>query len=334
MASKRFQRRRFFRIKVVKAIYAYLTGGNSLSTEENNLLVGLDKSYDLYPYLLSLIVDVKRYAEERIQIGLNKHLPTHEDLNPNRKFINNEVVARIENDEELEKMLLSRRLGWSSAPEVVKHLYQKMVESDYYKKYMASDCNNFIEAKRFVEDFYIKTVQDDEMLVDVLEETSLMWCDDLDFTLLMVLRTIGYMCEGGTDLTILPQYKDVVDNSEESVDNVEDETDDDKAFVKRLFAAAAVGYDENLKIVEQYTKNWDVERIAMMDNIILTTAIAEMVGFDSIPVKVTLDEYIEIAKFYSTLGSSTFINGLLDKISSDMISDGRILKQGRGLVEF
>lgn len=311
--------RRFLRIKVVKAIYAHLTcADESITIEERNLLKGIDKAYDLYPYILSLIVEVRRYAEERIQIGLNKHLPTHEDLNPNRKFVNNEVVARIENDEELENMLLSRRLGWSSAPEVVKHLYQKMVESDYYKEYMASERKNFAEDRKLVEEFYLQTVQDDEMLTAALEESSIMWSDDLDFILIMVLRTLSGMRKQDEALELLPEYK----------------TDDDKAFVKRLFAAAAVGYDENLKIVEQYTKNWDVERIAMMDNIILTTAIAEMVGFDSIPVKVTLDEYIEIAKFYSTLGSSTFINGLLDKISSDMIADGRILKQGRGLVEF
>jgi N utilization substance protein B len=311
--------RRFLRIKVVKAIYAHLTcADESIAIEERNLLKGIDKAYDLYPYILSLIVDVKRYAEERIEIGLNKHLPTHEDLNPNRKFVSNEVVARIENDEELDNMLVSRRLGWGAYPEVVKHLYQKMVESDYYAEYMASERKSFAEDRKLVEEFYLQTVQDDEMLIASLEESSIMWSDDLDFILIMVLRTLAGMRKLDEALSLLPQYK----------------SDDDKAFVKRLFAAAAVGYDENLKIVEQYTKNWDVERIALMDNIIMTTAIAEMVGFDSIPVKVSLDEYIEIAKYYSTLGSSTFINGILDKISTDMTADGRIAKQGRGLVEF
>jgi N utilization substance protein B len=132
----------------------------------------------------------------------------------------------------------------------------------------------------------------------------------------MVLRTISSMREG-QELEILPQYK----------------SDDDAAFVKKLFAAAAVGYGENLEILDQYTKNWDVERIAVMDNIIMTTAIAELLTFDSIPVKVTLDEYIEISKYYSTLGSSTFINGILDKLSTDLVKSGKIVKQGRGLVE-
>ena len=311
--------RRFLRIKVVKAIYAHLTcADESITIEERNLLKGIDKAYDLYPHILSLIVDVKRYAEERIEIGLNKHLPTYEDLNPNRKFVNNEVISRIERDEELDNMLLSSRLGWGGYPEVVKHLYQRMVESEYYAEYMASERKGFAEDRKLVEEFYLQTVQDNEMLIAALEESSIMWSDDLDFILIMVLRTLGGMRKQDETLALLPQYK----------------SDDDKAFVKRLFAAAAVGYDDNLKIVEQYTKNWDVERIALMDNIIMTTAIAELVGFDSIPVKVTLDEYIEIAKYYSTLGSSTFINGILDKISTDMVADGRISKQGRGLVEF
>lgn len=311
--------RRFLRIKVVKAIYAHLTcADESITIEERNLLKGIDKAYDLYPHILSLIVDVKRYAEERIEIGLNKHLPTYEDLNPNRKFVTNEVIASIEQDVELDDMLHARKLGWNGSPEVIKHLYQKMVESDYYAEYMASAERSYAEDKKLVEEFYIQTVQDDEMLIAALEESSIMWSDDLDFILIMVLRTLAAMRKNDEVLPLLPEYKN----------------DDDKAFVKRLFAAAAVGYDENLKIVEQYTKNWDVERIALMDNIIMTTAIAELLGFDSIPVKVTLDEYIEIAKYYSTLGSSTFINGILDKISTDMTADGRIVKQGRGLVEF
>lgn len=309
--------RRFLRIKVVKALYAHLTGAVETATiEEKNLLKGINKSYDLYPHILSLIVEVKRYAEERIELGLKKHLPTHEDLNPNRKFVQNAVVASLEGDDTLDMMLVERKLGWAGYPELIKHLYQKMTEADYYKEYMTSERNSYAEDRKMVEEFYLQTVQDDEMLTEVLEESSIMWSDDLDFILIMVLRTIGSMRKQ-SPLALLPQYKN----------------EDDEAFVKRLFARALVGYEENRQIVEQYTKNWDVERIALMDNVIMTTAIAELVGFDSIPVKVTLDEYIEIAKYYSTLGSSTFINGILDKLSTDLVSKGTIVKQGRGLVE-
>ncbi len=310
--------RRFLRIKVVKALYAHLSGAaDSLSAEEKNLLTGINKAYDLYPQILSLIIEVKRYAEERIEIGLNKYLPTAEDLNPNRKFVENRVVAQLENDEALDDMLTKGKLGWSKYPELVKHLWQKMLESDYYKEYMSTERRSYAADRKLVEEFYLQTVQDDEMLTEMLEESTIMWSDDLDFILIMVLRTIGSMRESQQSVALLPQYK----------------SDDDAAFVKRLFAAAVVGYDDNLAIVEKYTRNWDVERIAMMDNVIMTTAIAEMMGFDSIPVKVTLDEYIEIAKYYSTIGSSTFINGILDKLSTDLLAEGKIVKQGRGLVE-
>ena len=310
--------RRFLRIKVVKALYAHQTGAaDTVAIEEKELLKGLDKDYDLYHYVLSLISEVKRYAEERIELARNKHLPTAEDLNPNLKFVTNEVVARIEADAELDHILAIRKLGWAAYPELIKHLYVKMTESEYYKAYMASEGRSFAEDRRLVEEFYIQTVQDDEMLCSILEENSLTWGDAIDFVLIMVLRTLGGMKASQEQLPLQPQFK----------------SDEDRAFVRRLFAEAVVGYKENLATVEQFTKNWDVERIAVMDNVIMTTALAELLNFDSIPVKVTLDEYIEIAKYYSTMGSSTFINGILDKIVEQLTAEGKINKSGRGLVE-
>ena len=310
--------RRFLRIKVVKALYAHQTGAaDTVTIEEKELLKGLDKDYDLYHYVLSLISEVKRYAEERIELARNKHLPTAEDLNPNLKFVTNEVVARIEADAELDHILAIRKLGWAAYPELIKHLYVKMTESEYYKEYMASEGRSFAEDRRLVEEFYIQTVQDDEMLCSILEENSLTWGDAIDFVLIMVLRTLGGMKASQEKLPLQPQFK----------------SDEDRAFVRRLFAEAVVGYKENLATVEQFTKNWDVERIAVMDNVIMTTALAELLNFDSIPVKVTLDEYIEIAKYYSTMGSSTFINGILDKIVEQLTAEGKINKSGRGLVE-
>ena len=309
--------RRFLRIKVVKALYAHLTGAaDSLTIEEKNLVTAINKAYDLYPHTLSLVVDVKRYAQERIEIALKKHLPTEADLNPNRKFIENRVIAQIENDEALDQMLVARKLGWAKYPELIKHLYQRMTEADYYKEYMALERRSYAEDRKFVEEFYIQTVQDNQMLTEVLEESSIMWSDDLDFILIMVLRTLGSMREKQEQIALLPQYKN----------------DDDATFLKRLFASAAVGYEENMAIIEQYTKNWDVERIAVMDNVILATALAELISFDSIPVKVTLDEWIDIAKYYSTPTSSTFINGVLDKIVAELKESGRISKSGRGLL--
>ena len=193
-----------------------------------------------------------------------------------------------------------------------------MTSSEYYTEYMASPRKSYAEDRRMVEEFFLQTVQDDEMLMGILEDSSLMWSDDIDYIMIMVMRTLG-SCKASQEIVpLLPQYK----------------SEEDEAFARRLFGLAAAGYGDNLSILESYTRNWDVERIAVMDNVILTTALAELLGFDSIPVKVTLDEYIEIAKYYSTLGSSNFINGILDKITTDLTANGRINKQGRGLVEF
>lgn len=310
--------RRFLRIKAIKAIYAHLSGAaDSLVAEEKALLAGIDKAYDLYFHTLALIIDVRQFAEERIEIGLNKKLPTAEDLNPNRKFVENSVVAQIEADAELDHILAVKKLSWKGNPELIKHLYQSMIEADYYKEYMAAESRSYGADRKLVEEFFVQTVQDNQMLTELLEEQSINWSDDLDFILIMIMRTIGSMKKDAERLPLQAEYK----------------SDDDKAFVRRLFAEAAVGYKDNLAIVEKYTENWEVERIALMDNIIMTTAIAELVNFDTIPVKVTLDEYIEIAKYYSTVGSSNFINGVLDKVVEHLAGEGKINKSGRGLVE-
>lgn len=310
--------RRFLRIKAIKAIYAHLSGAaDSLVAEEKALLNGLDKTYELYFHILSLLTEVRRYAEERIEIGLNKQLPTAEDLNPNRRFVQNAVLAQIEADEQLDHILAVKKLSWNNNPELIKRLYQALVQSDYYKAYMDAEKSSYAADRKVVEDFVIETIQDDEMLLELLEEQSVNWSDDLDFILIMVLRTLSAAKQDSEKLPLVPQYK----------------SEDDKAFVRRLFAEASVGYKDNLAIIEKFTQNWDVERIALMDNIVMTTAIAEMVNFDSIPVKVSLDEYIEIAKYYSTMGSSTFINGVLDKVVEHLTTEGVITKSGRGLVE-
>lgn len=309
--------RRFLRIKVIKSLYSHFkSGSESLAVSEKNLIYSVNKAYDLYFQMLSLVVDIARYAEERIEIGLKKKLPTEQDLNPNYKFVENLVVAQIADSDKLNDTLQKRRLGWSQHPQLIRHLYNEMVESDYYKAYMEKPSGNYVADLEFVKDFYINTAQDDQILTDTLEEVSIMWCDDLDFSLIMVLRTLDNCRAKQTDISLLPQFKN----------------DDDIKFFKRLFAESAVRYSENLKYIEKFTENWDIERIAYMDNLIMTTAMTELIVFESIPIKVTFDEYIEISKYYSTPGSSLFINGILDKVTNALKADGTITKSGRGLL--
>ncbi|MCC8035820.1 MAG: transcription antitermination protein NusB [Rikenellaceae bacterium] len=309
--------RRLLRIKVVKALYAHFKSeSDSPITSEKNLTSSVDKTYDLYNQLLWLIVEVKRYAESRIELAKSKKLPTKEDLNPNTRFVDNQMIRQIEESDKLSEYLEKKSLGWVRYPELIKSLYDSLVASDYYRNYMEAPEVSYNDDRRLVEDFYLNTVEDNELLEEVVEEQSAYWADDIDFALILAMKTITSSRRGQPDLPISSKFK----------------KEDDREFYKELFRKAVVKYNEYLTYIEQFTQNWDVERIAFMDNIIMVAAIAELTTFESIPVKVTLDEYIEISKFYSTPGSGHFINGVLDKVISILKQEGKINKTGRGLI--
>ena len=265
--------------------------------------------------MMSLIVDVARYAENRIELAKQKKLPTYEDLNPNRRFVDNAVINLLANAESVSDAIATRKLSWSHYPETVKDIYNRMIESDFYKKYMSAPVCTFTDDKKFVEAFYM-ALEEDEALAEKLDEISILWNDDLSFALYMVIRTVSGMKQSHTDIKMLPKFK----------------SEDDLDFACTLFRKALVQYEENQDLVDRYTSNWDVERIAFMDNLIISIAIAELTTFDSIPVKVTLDEWIDIAKYYSSPTSSNFVNGVLDKIVAELTENGRIKKSGRGLL--
>lgn len=309
--------RRLLRIKALKALYAHLKSeSESLMASEKTLVASIDKTYDLYFQMLSLIVEVARYADERQQAAMQKKLPTYEDLNPNRKFVENAVVHLIAESDSVNDYLATHKLSWARYPELIKALYLQLEQSEYYKKYMISQERSFREDLALVTDFYTNELESSEMLEEVLDEQSILWNDDLGFALIMVTRTLSNMRQSHRDVKVLPKFK----------------SEEDLEFAKELFEKAAVNYDSNLEVIEQFTRNWDIERIAFMDNVIMVTAMAELTSFPSIPVKVTLDEYIEIAKYYSTASSSTFINGVLDKVVNTLTEEGRINKSGRGLI--
>ena len=305
------------RIKVVKALYAHMkSDADSLMASEKMLVTSIDKTYDLYFLMLSLVAEMAYYAEQRQEAAKKKQLPTYEDLNPNRKFVDNAVIRLIAQSDSVNDYLASRKLSWAQYPELVKTLFTQLEQSDYYKKYMASQERSFREDLALITEFYTRELEESEILENVLDEMSILWNDDLGFALIMVTRTLSNMRPSHTDVKVLPKFKSI----------------EDLDFARELFAKAAVNFDKYQEEIEKFTNNWDVERIAFMDNLIMATAIAELATFPSIPVKVTLDEYIEIAKFYSTHGSSTFINGILDKLVASLTEEGKINKSGRGLI--
>ena len=310
--------RRLLRIKIVKALYSHFKSeSDSLIVSEKNLLFSIDKTYELYHQLLWLVVDVANYAENRIELGRRKKLPTPEELNPNTRFVDNRVIAAIRDSEELTDYLQRKKLGWVQYPELIKKLYILLIDSDFYRQYMNGSTGSFKGDAALVEKFYTRIVCECEALEEVIEEQSIFWTDDVDFATIMVLRTLSDMREGRQELPLLPQYK----------------SDDDSEYVRELFRHALVHFREYAEYIGRYTSNWEVERIAFMDNVIMVAAMSELIAFPSIPVKVTLDEFIEIAKYYSTPGSSTFINGVLDKVVEALTAEKRIQKTGRGLLD-
>ncbi len=301
----------------MKALYAHLKSeSDSLAASERSFVTSIDKTYDLYFHMLSLIVEIARYAENRQEMAKQKKLPTYEDLNPNRKFVENSVIALIADSDSVNDYVAAHKLSWAQYPELIKSLFAQLEQSDYYKRYMLSEERSFREDLALVRDFYTTELEDSEALEEVLDEQSILWNDDLGFALIMVERTLSNMRPTHQEVKVVQKFK----------------SEDDLTFAKELFTKAAINFAENTTLIEKFMSNWDVERIAFMDNVILALAVTELTSFPSIPVKVTLDEYIEISKYYSTPGSSNFINGILDRVVAHLNAEGRIKKSGRGLL--
>lgn len=309
--------RRLLRLKVIKALYAYVQShSDNPKSARKNLAASIDKTYELFLYIATLGVEVARYAEERQEIARNKKLPTYEDLHPNRKFVENEVLRRIADDEEINGFNEKHHLSWANHPETIKNIYQSLIESDLYKEYMANPERSFREDLQFVTGFYSQLLEDNELLEETLEEESIMWSDDLGFALILAVRMLSSMRESHTAVKIPPKFK----------------TEDDLQFALDLFEKSVLQFERNRDFIDKLAGNWDVERIAFMDIIIMSVALTEMKECPSIPVKVTLDEYIDISKYYSTPNSSIFINGILDKAVEQLTATGEINKSGRGLI--
>ena len=309
--------RRLLRIKALKALYAHLqSDGDSLIASEESMLDAIDKAYDLYFQMLILPVELARYAEERQQIAKEKKLPTYEDLNPNRKFIDNAAIRLIANSDEVNDYVAAHGLGWSNQGDFIKSLYNSLLESTTYKNYMSTLDSSLKEDIALLESLYVKDFQNSELLDQVLEDMSIMWDNDLSFVLPLVIRTITSIRTSHTEVKVMSKFK----------------SDDEREFVCTLFQKSLINFNEYQAYIEKFTSNWDVERIVFMDNLIMVMAMTELVSMPSVPIKVTMDEYIDISKYYSTPGSSVFINGVLDRVVGNLTAEERINKSGRGLI--
>ena len=305
------------RVKVVKAVYAHLqTECDNIPTTEKNLIASIDKAYDLYFHMLSLLPELVRYAEARQEIARNKMLATYEDLNPNRKFVENKAIERIDCCEAIAVYCKKKGLKWSENQDLIKNIYLSLQEQPFYKKYMESPTRSLREDAEFAANIFLNILEQNELLESVLEDQSILWTDDLGYILTMAARTMTSMRESHEQVKLLPKYK----------------SDEDLDFAKKLLRESIINFADNRTLIDGHTNNWDVERLALMDIVILSVAISEAKNFASIPVKVTMNEYIDVAKYYSTPASSTFINGVLDKIVTRGLEEGWIFKTGKGLL--
>jgi transcription antitermination protein NusB len=310
--------RRLLRIKALMALYAFnRREDEDLVQAEKELMFSIGKSYDLYHYLMLLILEIADIASEKINQALQKRIPSHEDLNPNRKFIDNKVIAQIRNNVEFKNYISSKKLSWVNNSHIPRLLYNKMIVWEGYVEYMESDTDNYLSDKKFIIRLVKELFLNSEDLHSNLEEQSIYWNDDMEYVSSMVDKTLKkFKTDSDETTSLIPLFKN----------------DEDKEFVKILFSKAVLHSKKCSDLIDKNTTNWEVDRIALMDILVMQLAITEILEFPEIPVKVTLNEYIEIAKYYCTSKSSTFVNGILDNIVKEIREEGLFNKFGRGLV--
>lgn len=312
--------RRYIRIKVMQALYAYFhSEDKSIPKHEKELFGSFERIYDLYLYLLMLLVEVRECGRNRIAIRKVKRLPSQEDINPNTKFVDNKIFSILSINRKVAAESLKRKIAWDKDSDIPQKLFEKISQCEEYAAYMKSPDRDFKEDKKFISTMYRTCIAGDESVEMFFEEKNIHWADDIDFVNTLVLKTFDLIPESASDNLPLAQlYKD---------------EKEDKQFAKELFNSVIERSDETDSMIQGKTENWELERIAFMDVLLMKMAIVEFLYFPTVPVKVSLNEYIELAKQYSTPKSSVFINGILDKLLAEFKSDGRLQKEGRGLVE-
>ena len=298
------------RLKIVQIVYAYYqNGGKNLDTAEKELFFSLSKAYDLYNYLLLLMVEVTKQANKRLNAAKNKLVPTKEELFPNTKFVENRFIAQLEVNKQLLEFSNNQKKTWENEADFVKTLCDKILESDIYKEYMASETSSYEEDRELWRKLYKNIIFNNIELDQVLEDQSLYWNDDKEIVDTFVLKTIKRFDEkNGAKQELLPEFKD----------------EEDQDFARRLFRRTILNADYYRHLISENTKNWDLDRVAFMDVVIMQIALAEILSFPNIPVSVSLNEYVEIAKLYSTPKSGGFINGTLDGIVNSLKKENKL----------
>ena len=300
-------------------MYAFKGGeSDDFSKDQKFLLFSIDNMYNLYLLLISLLIEVQKRAENDLQKKQKKHLATNEDKDPNRKFVNNELLKQLKENIKLQDQFESHNItNWELDSEYVDVIFKAITASDLYKDYMQTRVSDFKKDKDFVVDIFKDIIAPNDKLYEYLEDKNLTWLDDLPTVNTTILKLLRKVKASSIESYFTPKlYKDI----------------EDKQFAIELFKKTLLNKTAINGEIENKTKNWDSDRIANVDLVLLQMAICELKNFSSIPVKVTINEYLEIAKEYSTPKSSIFINGILDKLVKEYEADGNLNKIGRGLL--
>ena len=308
--------RRHIRIKVLQAFYAFSQSNNDdLVSGEKEFMHSMKKIYDLYIYLIQIYIPLKRIANIKIEEAKRSFLKKDKSVF-NEAFVTNNIIQSLESSSQLKKIISDLKINWEGVEEneLIKKLYKSICNSSSFHDILNSNSSNFDTQKLHLINLFKEEICNFELMHHFFDEKSIYWQDDLDHVSSMVIKTLKSV---NVDLKfkVLPLWKE-----------------DEKEFALILFRQAILNKSSNDGILQKYSKNWESERLAKMDSLLMNLAITEAKEFSSIPLKVTLNEYIEISKFYSTPKSNGFINGILDKIFEDFKKDGKLKKVGRGLI--
>lgn len=316
--------RRILRIKAFKVLYGSVVAGDmSLTEAQSQLELSCEATRDLYLYMLSIVSPLTNVARERIEAAQRKINKTEEELNPNMKFAENALAKLLDEDIDFKKLVAKKKLSWDQYDILLKKVMTSVASKPYYAEYMASETRSLKEDCKLFTKIFEEEFVDSEELAMILEEKSLHWNDDLAYALTWCCKTFKSLAEGES-WSLLPLYQSELMKG--------DGVESDKYFVHKLLQHSFAGYEKYSAMIAESVSGWEKERLFSTDVILICMGLAEAVNFPTIPVKVTMNEYVELSKFYGTPKSRSFVNGLLDRLVQNMVNEGQIVKEGKGLL--
>jgi len=315
--------RRHLRIKALQSLYAYFSGGHEdIVAGEKQLILSINKIYELFIYQLSFLSELKRFAESRFEDNKKKFYPTDEDLNPNLRFVNNRLLLHLEENKDLRSKEELYKINWADEQDMVRKFYLKLIEADFFKTYMNKDQTTIEDDKKLMLKIIDRVLAKDEFLQSFYAEKSVYYDDGYDLVNILLIKFTDLFGKKSNEDTKLPPL----------LKTEKDTVNSDLEFVKKLYRKVILNNEENDNLIKPKTINWEYDRIPMLDLILIKMAIIEFQYMEEVPIKVTLNEYIELAKYFSITKSRTFINGVLDKLIGELKEAGKVKKVGKGMI--